>query len=198
MEVTEYNSDTVHVLRQGFLPNQPFRDALSSLVEPGHITPRLFSAWGTLEREIPVTDVVGSAFMQEKHRVDQQYEQRRHMLVQPSAELGARMLQATIEGKSGNVALQLVMKPTNFIEFSNLQRTLGLMKLGRQRHAFGFTATRLYIDIPFEALRDVDQVKKGLNDIRAHLPQTANAHSLYQLTPDERIHGEFKMSNDLS
>lgn len=198
MEVTGYNSDTVHVLRQGFLPNQPFRDALSSLVQPGHLQPRLFSAWGTLEHEVPATEIVGNAFMQQKHAVDLAYDTYRHMLVQPSAEFSARILQAATKERTGNVALQLVMKPANFVEFSNLQRTLGLMKVGHQRHAFGFTATRLYIDIPFEALRDVDEVKKGINDLRSHLPAALGAHSLYQLTPDNQIHGEFKMGTVVS
>lgn len=191
MEANGYNLDTVHVVRQGFLPNAPFTDVLSSLVKPGLDEPRLFSVWGSDEVEVDAYESVGMPFMQQKHAADLAYEARRHMLVQPSLEFSARMLQATAEGKKGNVALQLVMKPANFDEFSSLRDTLDRIKVGRRRHAFGFTATRLYLDVPVEQLRDLNEVKAGIATIRSRLPAGPDQSSLLQLIPHDRLHGEF-------
>ncbi len=191
MEVTGYNSDTVHVLRQGFLPNKPFADALAKLVQPGLDEPRLFSVWGSDEVEVDAYESVGVAFMQQKHAADRAYDEKRHMLVQPSLEFSARMLQAKVDGKKGNVALQLVMKPANFVEFSSLRNTLDHIKVGRRRQAFGFNATRLYMNIPVAKLGDLNDVKAGINSIRSRLPAGPNQPSLHQLIPDDRLHGEF-------
>jgi hypothetical protein len=194
MEVTGYNSGTVHVLRQGFMPNEPFRKAISDLVLPGHDEPRLFSVWGADERMIPAAQVTGTQYAQQKHAADALYEKHRHIVVQPSAEFGARMLQA---GKNGEqrraaVALQLVMKPANFREFSLLRSSLDAVPVADRRTPLGLHATQLYIDLPFAALRPLDEVKQGIAAIREQLPAALGARSLLQLVPDPRLHGEFR------
>ena len=194
MEVTGYNSGTVHVLRQGFLPNEPFRKAIADLILPGHDEPRLFSVWGADERMIPASQVTSTQYAQQKHAADALYEKNRHIVVQPSAEFGARMLQA---GKNGDqrraaIALQLVMRPAHFGEFSRLRSSLDALNVADRRTPLGLHATQLYIDIPFASLRPLDDVKEGIAAIRAQLPNELGARSLLQLVPDPRLHGEFR------
>ena len=133
-------------------------------------------------------------YAQQKHAADALYEKHRHIVVQPSAEFGARMLQA---GKNGEqrraaVALQLVMKPANFREFSLLRSSLDAVPVADRRTPLGLHATQLYIDLPFAALRPLDEVRQGIAAIREQLPAALGARSLLQLVPDPRLHGEFR------
>lgn len=194
MEVTGYNSGTVHVLRQGFLPNEPLRKAISDLTLPGHDEPRLFSVWGADERMVMASEVTGTRYAQQKHAADALYEKNRHIVVQPSAEFNARMLQAGKPGEKHRaaLALQLVMKPANFVEFSRLRSALDAVKDAEHRTPLGLHATQLYIDIPVAALRPLDEVKRGIAAIREQLPTQLGARSLLQLVPDPRLHGEFR------
>ncbi len=187
MEDTGYNFDQVHVLRQTFQPNEPFQAALTSLITAGPNGPRPFSIYGSDERILEMNEAGSRELNIQKRDADRFVETRHNVHLELDGGINARVLKTSARGA---VALQLVMKPQNILEYARIRDGLDIVKLGRRGHAIGFEATRLYANIPFDQLLPIPQVKERLAEMNKLLADTASRR-LYQVTPNPYIVGQF-------
>ena len=187
MEDTGYTLNQVHVLRQTFRPNEPFHAALSELITPETVRRRPFTIYGTDERIVELHDLSTRAFNAQKFDADKYMQTMHTVRLQLDNEVEARVLRTASKGA---VALQLIMKPENMNEFERVRDVLDMVQVGRPTQAIGFEALRLYMNIPFDQLRPIPEVKQALAHINEtlHKPET---HRLYQVMPQPHIMGQF-------
>ena len=186
MEDTGYTYDQVHVLRQIFQPNEPFQAALNGLVTPTSSEAGNFSIYGSDERLIEIGEVSGKELAMEKYNADRYMETKRGTHLHLKGEVSARVL--AVRNK-GAIALQLVMKPADIVQYALVKRGLDIITLGRKSREIGFDASRLYTNIPFSHLRPIPEVKENLAKINEVLGDSATKQ-LYQLTPLPQLVGQ--------
>ena len=179
MEDTGYSYDQVHVLRQVFQPNEPFQSALNELITPASREAGYFSIYGSDQRLIEMEEMNGTELAFQKYNADRYMETKRGTHLHLKGEVNARVL--AVRNK-GAVALQLVMRPADIVQFALVKRGLDIVTVGRPRKEIGFEAARLYTNIPFSHLRPVPEVKANLAKINRILGDSAT-RQLYQLTP---------------
>lgn len=187
MEDTRYNLDQVHVLRQGFMPNEPFEKALSSLVVPGANNDHPYTIYGSDERTLELDEVRSKEFGLEKLAADKFLAENQYVHLSLKDKVSARVLMA---GEENAVALQLIMNPLRTEEFAHNSEALSMISGGTKGYALGFQATRLYMDIPFNHLRPIGEVKKNFSLINEVVRSEARRR-IYQVTPLPQLLGRF-------
>jgi hypothetical protein len=185
MEAAGTKLDQVHVLRQTFRPNEPFRAALSKLVMTGTTEPRPFCIYGSDERVIDMSDVGRGDFNVQLLEADKFMEKQRNVHLGIESDVKARLLRAHA---TGAVVLQLAMNPDNKSDYLHVREGLDVVRLGRRRQAIGFEAMQLYMNIPLNQLVPIATVKEGVDAIRDTLEDDAT-HRLYQVTPVPHLVG---------
>ena len=179
MEDTGYTYDQVHVLRQIFQPNEPFQAALNGLVTPTSSEAGNFFIYGSDERLIEIGEMSGKELAMEKYNADRYMETKHGTHLHLKGEVSARVL--TVRNK-GAIALQLVMKPADIVQYALVKRGLDIITLGRKSREIGFDASRLYTNIPFSHLENLAKINEVLGD--------SATKQLYQLTPLPQLVGE--------
>jgi hypothetical protein len=187
MEVTGYTTDQVHVLRQTFRPNEPFQQALEQLTRTGLNGPRPLRIYGSDERIVELSDLVSSQLALQLIAAEKKMNEVANTYLQLGGEIAARVLTMR---KGGAVALQLLMKPRNVIEYAKVRGALDTITVGRPGRALGLQATQLYMTIPIEQLRDTATVRENLETMNQTL-RDDRRRFLYQLTPNQGVSGYF-------
>lgn len=191
MTAEHQSFDQVHVLKHVFRPNQPFEADLMRLTKAGQSGPRSFSVYGSDERIIDTYDVGGHDFNGQKYDADKFLKDLGTVTIHPEIDDIARsgFTRMVMKNKETPAALQLVMIPTPLARYNEALNAFNKIKVGERGYALGFQASRLYVNIPFEQLRPMGEVRENLQVIRERLADSAD--HLYQLTLEPRLTGEF-------
>lgn len=187
MENTRYQTDQVHVLRQGFRPNEPLNTALGELVKPSMLRYRLFSLYSSDERTVEIDDVTSHEFSVQKYAADKYLKEKSSLYLKLGAEISARVLTAN---KKDAIALQLVMRPPEGTAYRQISEALDIIEAGERSFALGFEATRLYMNLPVDQLRSSREVKENIYKINDIIQSDTGRH-LYQISSIPHLLGRF-------
>lgn len=187
MEATgySYDPDQVHVLRHSFRPNEPFQAALANLTTTGPSGPRSFSIYGSDERVVELNDLAMRETKDQIREADRSMATKQHSQLELRSGIVGRILNPA---NRDSAALQLVMKPLNYLKYAQVSEVLNIVKASKAQYALGFEATRLYLTIPFNQLKEVDEVKEGIAQINSILEDDSTRH-IYRVSPTERLIG---------